>query len=65
MDAGTSRSVRLHRGRDRAPRRVTTTTRRPGWPYVRDDGWFYTGDVGVVHSIRDRSKDVIISGGEN
>jgi acyl-CoA synthetase (AMP-forming)/AMP-acid ligase II len=32
---------------------------------VRDDGWFYTGDVGLVHSIRDRSKDVIISGGEN
>ncbi|KAJ0963924.1 hypothetical protein J5N97_029046 [Dioscorea zingiberensis] len=37
---------------------------------VRDDGWFYTGDVGVMHpdgylEIRDRSKDVIISGGEN
>ncbi|PON98298.1 Propionate-CoA ligase [Trema orientale] len=37
---------------------------------VRDDGWFYTGDVGVMHSdgyleIKDRSKDVIISGGEN
>lgn len=34
------------------------------------DGWFYTGDVGVVHpdgyvEIKDRSKDVIISGGEN
>ncbi|XP_030527026.1 2-methylpropanoate--CoA ligase CCL4-like [Rhodamnia argentea] len=33
-------------------------------------GWFYTGDVGVMHpdgylEIRDRSKDVIISGGEN
>ncbi|CAM0908317.1 unnamed protein product [Alopecurus aequalis] len=37
---------------------------------VRDDGWFHTGDVAVMHpdgylEIRDRSKDVIISGGEN
>jgi acyl-CoA synthetase (AMP-forming)/AMP-acid ligase II len=36
----------------------------------RDNGWFYTGDVGVVHpdgylEIRDRCKDVIISAGEN
>ncbi|KAE8660819.1 Benzoate--CoA ligase, peroxisomal [Hibiscus syriacus] len=34
------------------------------------DGWFFTGDVGVIHpdgylEIKDRSKDVIISGGEN
>ena len=34
------------------------------------DGWFRTGDVAVVHpdgyiELRDRSKDVIISGGEN
>ncbi|HEX4585132.1 MAG TPA: acyl-CoA synthetase [Burkholderiaceae bacterium] len=33
-------------------------------------GWFHTGDLAVVHpdgyvKIRDRSKDVIISGGEN
>ncbi|MCU1627946.1 MAG: o-succinylbenzoate--CoA ligase [Pseudonocardia sp.] len=34
------------------------------------DGWFRTGDIGVVHpdgyvELRDRTKDVIISGGEN
>lgn len=33
-------------------------------------GWFHSGDLGVVHpdgyvQIRDRSKDIIISGGEN
>ncbi|QCD77977.1 fatty-acyl-CoA synthase [Vigna unguiculata] len=47
--------------------------------YYKDDeasskafgkGWFRTGDVGVIHhdgylEIKDRSKDVIISGGEN
>ncbi|PIA64051.1 hypothetical protein AQUCO_00201386v1 [Aquilegia coerulea] len=35
-----------------------------------EDGWFRTGDMGVIHpdgyfEIKDRSKDVIISGGEN
>jgi fatty-acyl-CoA synthase len=35
-----------------------------------DGNWFRTGDVGVVHpdgylEVRDRAKDVIISGGEN
>ncbi|WP_025899748.1 acyl-CoA synthetase [Sneathiella glossodoripedis] len=34
------------------------------------DGWFHTGDLGVIHEdgyleLRDRSKDIIISGGEN
>ena len=47
--------------------------------YFKDDhateeafsgGWFHTGDVGVMHTdgsieLRDRKKDVIISGGEN
>ncbi|XP_002967798.2 probable acyl-activating enzyme 1, peroxisomal [Selaginella moellendorffii] len=47
--------------------------------YHRDDeatraafqgGWFHTGDLGVIHpdgyiQLRDRSKDIIISGGEN
>src|SRR5664279_3290948 len=33
-------------------------------------GWFHTGDLGVMHpdgyvELRDRSKDVVISGGEN
>ena len=37
---------------------------------VMKDGWFHTGDAAVVHpngyaEIRDRLKDVIISGGEN
>ena len=34
------------------------------------DGWFWTGDIAVMHKdgyieIKDRSKDIIISGGEN
>ena len=34
------------------------------------DGWFRTGDIGVMHAdgyieIKDRAKDIIISGGEN
>ncbi|XP_050372775.1 probable acyl-activating enzyme 6 [Argentina anserina] len=37
---------------------------------LKNNGWFYTGDVGVMHpdgylEIKDRSKDVIITGGEN
>ena len=35
-----------------------------------DGGWFHSGDIGVVHpdgqiELRDRKKDLIISGGEN
>ncbi|HEX7968922.1 MAG TPA: acyl-CoA synthetase, partial [Stellaceae bacterium] len=35
-----------------------------------EGGWFHTGDLGVMHGngyieIKDRSKDIIISGGEN
>jgi len=34
------------------------------------DGWFHTGDLGVLHpdgnlELKDRSKDIVISGGEN
>jgi fatty-acyl-CoA synthase len=41
-----------------------------GTSRVMGDGWFHTGDGAVVHpdgyvEIRDRFKDVIISGGEN
>lgn len=37
---------------------------------VTPDGWFRSGDIGVMHpdgyvELRDRAKDVIISGGEN
>ncbi|EOY16468.1 AMP-dependent synthetase and ligase family protein [Theobroma cacao] len=37
---------------------------------MRENGWFCSGDVGVIHpdgylEIKDRSKDIIISGGEN
>ena len=35
-----------------------------------EGGWFHTGDIGVMHpdgyiQLKDRSKDIIISGGEN
>lgn len=35
-----------------------------------EGGWFHTGDLGVIHpdgyiEVKDRSKDIIISGGEN
>ncbi|MBI2715884.1 MAG: acyl-CoA synthetase [Rhizobiales bacterium] len=35
-----------------------------------EGGWFHTGDLGVIHAdgyiqLKDRSKDIIISGGEN
>src|SRR5499433_1827046 len=37
---------------------------------VFSGGWFHTGDLGVIHAdgyiqLKDRSKDIIISGGEN
>ena len=35
-----------------------------------DNGWFHTGDLAVIHTdgyieLKDRKKDIIISGGEN
>ena len=57
---------------------LTETLRETGWldydpdatALAFDGGWFHTGDAAVVHpdgyvEIRDRIKDVIISGGEN
>ncbi|XP_057798727.1 2-methylpropanoate--CoA ligase CCL4-like [Salvia miltiorrhiza] len=37
---------------------------------MRENGWFWTGDIGVIHEdgyleVKDRSKDIIICGGEN
>src|SRR3546814_9237782 len=43
---------------------------RPATEEAFRGGWFHTGDLGVVHpdgyvELKDRSKDIIISGGEN
>lgn len=43
---------------------------REGTARAFEDGWFRTGDPGVLHpdvyvELRDRLKDVIVSGGEN
>ena len=43
---------------------------KPSTDKAFDGGWFHSGDLGVKHSdgyvqLRDRSKDIIISGGEN
>ena len=37
---------------------------------MKENGWFWTGDMGVMHEdgyleVKDRSKDIIICGGEN
>ncbi|MEP7160122.1 MAG: long-chain-fatty-acid--CoA ligase [Dermatophilaceae bacterium] len=42
----------------------------PGTAEAFRGGWFHTGDLGVMHpdgyiELRDRAKDVVISGGEN
>ncbi|PLC51616.1 acyl-CoA synthetase [Pollutimonas subterranea] len=42
----------------------------PGTQEAFQDGWFHTGDIAVMHpdgyvEIKDRAKDIIISGGEN
>ncbi len=56
----TGNTVMLGYFRDEAATEAVTTA----------DGWLRTGDVGVIHpdgyvELRDRAKDVIISGGEN
>ena len=43
---------------------------KPSTDRAFDGGWFHSGDLGVKHpdgyvQLRDRSKDIIISGGEN
>jgi fatty-acyl-CoA synthase len=43
---------------------------KPSTDAAFSGGWFHSGDLGVVHSdgyiqLKDRSKDIIISGGEN
>jgi fatty-acyl-CoA synthase len=43
---------------------------RPATDKVFAGGWFHSGDLGVIHpdgyvQLKDRSKDIIISGGEN
>src|SRR5215469_15933613 len=43
---------------------------KPSTDKAFDGGWFHTGDLGVMHAdgyiqLKDRSKDIIISGGEN
>ncbi|MCX4535736.1 AMP-binding protein [Streptomyces sp. NBC_00841] len=63
---GTSFGRTVSSGRVRRVRTGDRYTGRKAPP----DGWFRTGDLGVVHpdgyiELHDRSKDVIISGGEN
>jgi fatty-acyl-CoA synthase len=43
---------------------------KPSTDKAFEGGWFHTGDLGVMHpdgyiQLKDRSKDIIISGGEN
>jgi fatty-acyl-CoA synthase len=43
---------------------------KPATEKVFEGGWFHSGDLGVMHpdgyiQLKDRSKDIIISGGEN
>ena len=60
---------RDRRARQRRHGRATSTIPTATAAAIRD-GWFHSGDAAVVHAdgyveIRDRIKDVIISGGEN
>ena len=72
-DARRSRRRRDHgRGRDARQQRDEGLLRRSRGDRRRPSrgGWFHSGDLGVVHpdgyiELRDRKKDIIISGGEN
>ena len=71
--ADVPRDGETHRARSSSARTrwcldITGTSREPN-EAIRD-GWLFTGDLAVMHpdgylEVRDRSKDIIISGGEN
>ncbi len=73
-DDGADAGRRRDDGRGHVPRQhrdegvSRRTRRRPTQAFA--GGWFHTGDLGVMHpdgyiQLQDRSKDIIISGGEN
>ena len=71
MTAGRAR--RRNAGRSDVPRQRRMKgylKNRPSTEKAFAGGWFHSGDLGVMHpdgyiQLKDRSKDIIISGGEN